>query len=239
MRAQLTLPGVVRGCALIVALGSALVLGQALLKEPTERRCEITDVAVPCSSRGMRLPGLSLQLAHSTYEVGRIAHSRPARAALLLANRRDYLAIPMYVALFVGLGLLLGRRRPTAGALVIACAVGAGVLDVVENIGITAELTTQALTPLMVKIVLWTASSKWLLLFAMAGALSALLLPREALLMKLVGVAFAGAAVIGVYGLTLKRPLVEAGFLLMLAALTGLGLSLLLAPQQLTADKEE
>lgn len=235
-RLRLTFTGMIRWCALIAAILSIVGLLQAFSRPAADRRCEATSEAEPCSSRGMRLPGLSLQLAEDTYEVGRIAHSRAARESLLANIRRDYFVIPVYVALFVALGLVLGRTSPTLGALVVACVLVAAVLDVAENIGSTVLLNTQVLTPPMVKAMLWVASSKWLLLFIVAGALSPLFLPGEGLLMKGVGLALASSALVGIYGLAFQRPLVEAGFLLLLGGIVLMGLALFLSPQSLHAE---
>ncbi len=235
-RLRLTFTGMIRWCALIAALLSIVGLLQAFSRPATDRRCEATSEAEPCSSRGMRLPSLSLQLAQDTYEVGRIAHSHAARESLLTSVRRDYFVIPVYVALFVALGLVLGRTSPTLGALVIACVLIAAVLDVAENVGTTVLLNMQVLTPPMVKAMSWVASSKWFLLFVVAGALSPLFLRGEGLLLKGTGAAFAGSAVVGIYGLAFQRALVEAGFLLLLGGIVLLGLALTLSPQSLRAE---
>ena len=218
-----------RWLSVIAALAGAVLLFQALSKPPNGRHCEDTEAGAPCALRGMRLPGLSLQLARSTYEVGRIAPSPAARDMLLADIRRDYWLILGYCLLLVGLGWLLGRRHPTLGAVVIACTLGGAALDIAENIAITAELGAGALTPWMVKLVLWTSSSKWLLLFIATAALSALFVRPASLIMKVAAVVLIAAALVGIYGLAVQRALVETGFLLMLAAIVISGVAWLFA----------
>ncbi len=228
-----------RWFSVIAALGSAILLAQALSKPPNGRQCEDTEAGAPCALRDMRLPGLSLQLARSTYEVGRIAPSRAAREALLADIGRDYFVIPLYCTLFVGLGWVLGRSHPTLGAAVVACTVGAAVLDVAENLGLTAELSAGALTPWMVQFVQWTAASKWLLLFIMIAALSPLFVRRSSLIMKVTAAELIAAAILGVYGLLRQRAMVETAFLLMLAGIVLVGLAWLFAYREFGDDEVE
>lgn len=235
----MTLLRMVRWLSLIAALGSLIVLAQTLSKKPTDRQCERSKDGAPCSLHGMRMPGLSLQLANSTYEVGQIAHTRVARDSLLRSNRHDYFVIAVYCSLFVGIGLLIGRNSPTVGALVVACTIGAATLDVAENILIAGELTTNDITPVMVQHVWWTASGKWLLVFIVTAALSTLFLRRESIVWKMVGIALIAAAFIGVHGLVLYRPSVEQALLLILGGIVCLGSWLLFAPQQFMAAETD
>jgi len=146
------------------------------------------------------------------------------------------LFIPSYTFFFLGLSWLLTQRRFSwallIGVLAGVCALGAAVLDYMENAHIRALLKTgpAETTQQMVDTARYVSLGKWALSFVLAGLLSALFLWRRDAFVVLGGL-YVLAALVGMSGL-IYRPALGPGFLLLGATGLCVALAFLVFPER-------
>jgi hypothetical protein len=165
---------------------------------------------------GARLPEpkgtIRFELARTVDDVRRHLAATGRREKELRSVKVDYGLIVLYAGLFVTLGIVLGQRdgawAPQLGAIAIGFALLAGLLDVVENLGLKRSLDRPRAD--IEHEVVWAvrnaARAKFAALAVVAGALAVLLWAGDgAWAMPVVGTLFAAAALLGYFGIANER----------------------------------
>ena len=123
---------------------------------------EFTNASVPV--RGIRDPGIALQMARNVEEVDAILGPAPSadREAMRLKQYLDFAFIVAYVALAIAMAVSMKRMRLLAFALLL-CVIAAGIFDWVENRAILRllPLDLSATTPSAIDAIRRASVAKW------------------------------------------------------------------------------
>lgn len=171
--------------------------------------------------RGIPSSVVALEVARNVNEVDSILGEAPSpdREAMRIKQYIDFGFIACYVSLYVALAAFF--RSPVA-VVAAACGAAAGVPDVIENVAILRilDLRVRDTTQAMVDAIRYPSLAKWALAFLATALFGYLFLKGQGLLSRVIGVANAVAAVLGIFGLFDNAYLVWAG-VPMLAGLAG------------------
>ena len=164
---------------------------------------------------GYTNPVLALELAASGAEIDAINRSENGKSTEFIKRQlpKDFGYIAVYVLFFSCLALVLTElaigRSKYLGLTAAVCAVLAGILDVVENIGMRKATETQvgAATNSLANSIRYPSLAKWALLFVCC-LLVGLILARLRGWILIPGLAFLIAALLGLSGVifNLLRP---------------------------------
>ncbi len=190
-------------------------------------------------SSGFTKHVLAIELVRANSDVQEIVGELgdPNREVMRGKVQKDFFFIPSYALLFAALGWLLGRSNYRfaiwVGAAIVACAAGAAVFDVIENLRIFHVLDARLAdtTQTIVDRLRSASLVKWALVFIAMALLSPIgFLRREMFTLpigppRLAGVfgviialAYLVAAIIGLIGLK-QNPLIEKASIFMSLAL--------------------
>lgn len=184
----------------------------------------------PGLPEGQCLPGVSLESARNTEEVTNIIGKVPRPTDEVRKELRidQYLSIPIYVLLFVALGVwLTSRNQPLAvvfGIAVIICIVLAAHFDYKENnrtFSVLSAFDTQSLNDSAVKQMQQASLLKWGLIAAALAIMSVPFFQSGRLIV--VACIYALATISFAIGIMGYRPGLEWGFALMGLALLPTG----------------
>lgn len=176
---------------------------------------------------GFHSPVIALELVENEQQVRDILavyeqrNPQPAAEQIRREIQLDnWVIIPVYTLLFLAFSLWLsGSDRPRARALVIALvagAVGAAASDLAENASILAAL--ESLSQPVVDSIRQASLVKWALLAVLIGLLAVPFLTHKGWV-RIVGLLYLLAGVVGLGGVLWQRPLLEWFFALMGLAL--------------------
>lgn len=200
-------------------------------------------------SSGFTKHVLAIELVRTNSDVQEIVGELgdPNREVMRGKVQKDFFFIPSYALLFAALGWLLRRSNYRfaiwVGAAIVACAAGAAVFDVIENLRIFRVLDARLAdtTPTMLDSLRSASLVKWALVFLAMALLSPIAFLRRELFTLPIGqprlaavfgviiaLAYLLAAIIGLIGLK-QNPLIEKASILMSLALLLTVLLLLIA----------
>lgn len=200
-------------------------------------------------SSGFTKHVLAIELVRTNSDVQEIVGELgdPNREIMRGKVQKDFFFIPSYALLFAALGWLLGRSNYRfaiwVGAAIAACAAGAAVFDVIENLRILDVLDARLTdtTQTMLDSLRSASLVKWALVFIAMALLSPIaFLRRELFTLRtgqprlatvfgvIIGLAYLLGAGIGLIGLT-QDPLIEKASIFMSLALLLTVLLLLIA----------
>ena len=201
----------------IGALASVMVL-LAIVSIVTQRTSPAPKTQLP---HGLTRPALAIEFAELS-EVDGILGNRdaagdsPMRSFIRKGLYGDYFFIAMYWLLFMGMSALLALRSHRwavwAGVVAAACATGAAIFDVVENLSIAALLDASEVQAFMVRNEASAGFGKWLLVSIAVLVLSLVFLRRN--WFALLGGLYVLIGILGIYGLLRNPRLVELSFAL-------------------------
>ncbi len=164
---------------------------------------------------GYTSPVLALELAANGAEIDAINRSEGGKATAFIKKQlsKDFGYILIYVVLLSGLALVLTELVPDwskyLSLAAVACAVMAGVFDMIENFGMLKATSTPAgtATDSLANSIRYPSLAKWALLFVVCLLLGVTLSRRGGWLL-IPGLAFLIAALLGLSGviLNLLRP---------------------------------
>lgn len=190
-------------------------------------------------SSGFTKHVLAIELVRTKSDVQEIVGELgdPNREVMRGKVQKDFFFIPSYALLFAALGWLLGRSDYRfaiwVGAAIAACAAGAAVFDVIENLRIFHVLDARLAdtTQTMVDSLRGASLVKWAFVFIAMALLSPIVFLRRDLFTLPIGpprlaavfgviiaLAYLLAAVIGAIGLK-QNPLIEKASMFMSLAL--------------------
>ena len=160
---------------------------------------------------GYTNPVLALELAANGAEINAINSSEGGKASAFIKNQlsKDFGYIVIYVVLFSCVALLLTEVTSDWGKYLgwgaVACAVLAGVFDLIENLGMLKAVSTPAgaASDSLANSIRYPSLAKWALLFVFC-LLVGLTLSRLSGSLLIPGFAFLIAAVLGLSGVTLN-----------------------------------
>lgn len=199
-------------------------------------------------SSGFTKHVLAIELVKTTSDVQEIVGELgdPNREVMRGKVQKDFFFIPSYALLFAALGWLLGRSNFRfaiwVGAAIVACAAGAAVFDVIENLRIFHVLDARLAdtTQTMLDSLRSASLVKWALVFIAMALLSPIVFLRRemftlpiaprltAVFRVIIALAYLLAAIIGLIGLK-QNPLIEKASIFMSLALLLTVLLLLIA----------
>jgi hypothetical protein len=160
---------------------------------------------------GYSNPVLALELAASGDEIDAINRSENGKATEFIKKQlsKDFGYIVIYVVFFSCLALLLTElvtdRSKYLSLGAVACAVMAGVFDVIENLGMLKATSTPvgAATDSLANSIRYPSLTKWALIFVFCLLVGLTLLRLPGWLL-IPGAAFLLAALLGLSGVTLN-----------------------------------
>lgn len=160
---------------------------------------------------GYRGPVLALELVKSGADIPQIVGPASGRVAGFLKKHtyKDFGFIVVYLVFFVAVSLVVSQMYPGPARYIAwfaaGCAVLAGILDVVENMGMLRAIGGEA-TDTVANSIRYASLGKWALLFLFSLLVGSLMIPRG--LFAPAGVLLVLAAVLGFSGvfLNLFRP---------------------------------
>jgi hypothetical protein len=160
---------------------------------------------------GYTNPVLALELAASGAEIDAINRSEGGESSAFIKKQlsKDFGYIALYVVLFSCLALLLTELSSDwskyFGLGAIACAVLAGVFDVIENLGMLKAVSTPAGTASnpLANSIRYPSLAKWALLFVFCLLVGLTLFKLSGWLL-IPGVAFLLAALFGLSGVAMN-----------------------------------
>ena len=203
------MPGLAVACLALVAM--------------IQGKPDFTNASKP--PRGIGDPGLAMQVVRSVKDVDAILGEAPSpdREAMRIKQYIDFAFIACYAALFIALARAFGSRLAYLGAAFGICA---ALSDVVENSGLLRilDVPLARVTQSMIVAIRYPSLVKWTDTWIALAIFAWLFWKSEGWLRKSIGVAFALAAAIGVYGLFDNAFLLWAG-IPMVAGLAGIALT--------------
>lgn len=182
---------------------------------------------------------LAIELVRTTSDVQEIVGElgNPNREVMRDKVQKDFFFIPAYALLFAALGWLLGRSNYRfaiwVGAAILACAAGAAVFDVIENLRIFHVLDARLAdtTQTMLDGLRSASLIKWVFVFVAMALISPIVFvrrdlftlpigppPLAAIFGVIIAAAYLLAAIVGMIGLQ-QHPLIEKASIFMSLAL--------------------